>query len=152
MGVLFAAMLTDGLIGYYGYLGSAIRSGNWSYSKFIQIFVGRSFFMMETLHTIGWCMIINGIIHYLLIRKNGFKKIKRNVLVYAILVLTVIVASPFVGNWVDNMNWGDFIILISSLKYLLIRDILVALGGQMGLIRQKLEHSRLVFSHYLQVI
>jgi len=108
VGVLFAAMLTDGLIGYYGYLGSAIRSGNWSYSKFIQIFVGRSFFMMETLHTIGWCMIINGIIHYLLIRKNGFKKIKRNVLVYAILVLTVIVASPFIWNWVDNMNWGGF--------------------------------------------
>ena len=53
VGVLFAAMLTDGLIGYYGYLGSAIRSGNWSYYKFIQIFVGRSFFMMETLHTIG---------------------------------------------------------------------------------------------------
>ncbi len=107
-GVLFAAMLTDGLIGYYGFLGSAIRSGNWSYSKFVQLFVGRSFFMMETLHTIGWCMIINGIIHYLLIRKNGFKKIKRNVLVYAILVLTVIVASPFIWNWVDNMNWGGF--------------------------------------------
>ena len=108
VGVLFAAMLTDGLIGYYGFLGSAIRSGNWSYSKFVQLFVGRSFFMMETLHTIGWCMIINGIIHYLLIRKNGFKKIKRNVLVYAILVLTVIVASPFIWNWVDNMNWGGF--------------------------------------------
>jgi len=53
-------------------------------------------------------MIINGVIHYLLIRKNGFKKIKRNVLIYTILVVAVIVASPFIWNWVDNMNWGGF--------------------------------------------
>ncbi len=108
VGVLFAAMLTEGLVGYFGYFGLALRSGNWSYSKFVQVFIGRSFFMMETLHTIGWCMIINGIIHYLLIRKNGFKKIKRNVLVYAILVVAVIVASPLMWNWGDNMNWGGF--------------------------------------------
>ncbi len=108
VGVLVAAALTDGLIGYYGYFGSALRSGNWAYSRFINIFVGRSFFMMETLHTIGWCMIINALVHFLLIRKNGFKKLKRNIIIYAILTVVVIIASPFIWNWVDGMHWGGY--------------------------------------------
>ena len=86
------------LVGYYGYFGSAIRSGNWSYNQFVAKFVGRSFFLMETLHTIGWCMIITGIIHFLMIRNNGFKKIRRNVIIYGILVVAVIVAAHLFGT------------------------------------------------------
>jgi hypothetical protein len=108
VGILFAAMLTEGLFGYYGYLGNGIRINNWTYAKFLQTFLGRSFFLMETLQTIGWCMIITGVIQFFLIRNNGYKKLKRNVIIFAFLVIIIIALSPIMWNWADNMNWGGY--------------------------------------------
>ena len=108
LGILFAAMLTEGLFGYYGWLGSGIRTGNWTYGKFLQTFVGRSFFLMETLQTIGWCMIITAVIQFFMIRNGGFKKVKRNVIIFAILTIVIISLSPLMWNWADNMNWGGY--------------------------------------------
>lgn len=52
--------------------------------------------------------MITGVIHFLLIRSGGFKKIKRNIIIYAILTLVIIVLSPVMWNWTDNMNWGGY--------------------------------------------
>ncbi len=108
LGILFAAVLTDGWFGYYGYLGKGLRTGNWTTQSFLQTAIGRSFFMMETLHTIGWCMIITAIVQFLMIRNGGYKKTKRNIIIFAILVVVIIAVSPLIWNWSDNMNWGGY--------------------------------------------
>ena len=105
-GLLIAGAITEGLL-YYGYLGHSIRG---SFTQGIDAFrvtsfwdqFGRAFFTMETLQAIGWCMIINGIIHYFLMRKKGYMKQKRNVIIYAVLAFVIIASSFFVWTGVDN--------------------------------------------------
>ncbi|NHJ32671.1 MAG: hypothetical protein FK732_07405 [Asgard group archaeon] len=87
--------------GYGGYFGMAIRTGNWR--NVYPIWSG--FFAMYTLQIIGWCIIFNGLIHYLLMRNNGYERYHRNMFIYLLLALFVIIMSPFIHNWVDNMNW-----------------------------------------------
>lgn len=106
LGILIAGAITEGLL-YYGYLGNSIRG---SITQGISAFrvtsfwnqFGRAFFTMETLQAIGWCMIINGLIHYFLMRKKGYQKQKRNVIIYAILAFIIIASSFFVWTGVDN--------------------------------------------------
>jgi len=97
----------DNCFGYAGYFGLSIRTGDWS--NFYPMWSG--FFAMYTLQIIGFSMIINGIIHYFLIRNGGHKKFRRNMLTYFFLALFIIILSPFVHHWVDNMPW-------EPLKYL----------------------------------
>lgn len=105
-GLIIAGTITEGLL-YYGYLGQSIRG---SFTQGISAFrvtafwdqFGRAFFTMETLQAIGWCMIINGIIHYFLIRNKGYLKQKRNVIIYAVLAFIIIASSYFVWTGVDN--------------------------------------------------
>ncbi|MHA1829638.1 MAG: TM2 domain-containing protein [Candidatus Heimdallarchaeaceae archaeon] len=107
VGILIAAMFTEGIMGYYGFLGSVIRGlKEFSYSSFLEVFLGRTFFLMETLQAIGWCMIINAIIHYLLMINTGKQKYNRNIIIYLVLTVVIIVVSPFVWNFVDSMDWG----------------------------------------------
>ncbi len=101
IGILVSAYITESFM-YHGYLGHALRYGDWSYTFPIK---GR-LFMMETLHCIAWCMIINGFIHYLLIRNNGHNRFWRNLCVYSALSIVVIALTPFVYTWVDNWNWA----------------------------------------------
>ena len=106
LGLLIAGAITEGLL-YYGYLGISIRG---SVTQGISAFqvtdfwgkFGRAFFTMETLQAIGWCMIINGIIHYFLIRKKGYQKQKRNVIIYTVLAFIIIASSYFVWTGVDS--------------------------------------------------
>ncbi len=106
LGLLVAGAITEGLF-YYGYLGNSIRG---SITQGISAFrvtsfwdqFGRAFFTMETLQAIGWCMIINGIIHYFLMRKKGYQKQKRNTIIYTVLAFIIIASSYFVWTGVDN--------------------------------------------------
>ncbi|MFW9923848.1 MAG: hypothetical protein ACFFDW_11240, partial [Candidatus Thorarchaeota archaeon] len=87
--------------GLKGYLDQGFRYGTWANFDILY----RSQFRMSTLHIIGYSLIINGLIHYLLMKKDGENKYLRNMLVYGILTLAIIVASPFVHSAVDNMSW-----------------------------------------------
>jgi hypothetical protein len=108
LGLLIAGAITEGLL-YYGYLGQSIR-GSYTYgidafrvtSSTVWDQFGRAFFTMETLQAIGWCMIINGIIHYFLMIKKGYEKQDRNIVIYAVLTFAIIASSYFVWVGVDN--------------------------------------------------
>jgi hypothetical protein len=100
IGIIFAGMLTVGF-GFSGYIDNSIQTGNWN--DFSVIYKNQ--FRMSTLHMIGYSLVINSVIRLVLLRNNGQRKFRRNMLVYAVLALAVIIASPFIHNWVDNMPW-----------------------------------------------
>ena len=54
---------------------------------------------METIATIAWCMIINGIVQGLLSINGGHNKIRRNIIIYAILAIIVIIVTQPLWNW-----------------------------------------------------
>ena len=86
---------------YYGYFGNGIKNGAWSaVSRFWLHFFG-----IRTLQIIAWSIIITSVINYFLLRKNGHQKYGRNMFVFGILALSVLVSTHFVQNAVDNMPW-----------------------------------------------
>jgi hypothetical protein len=112
VGILLAGRITE-TFGYYGYFGRVIRSGDsilqastWT-DPFAVTFLWRRIFMMEALQIIGWSQIITGIIAFLLVRKGGAKKFVRNIIIYASLAVAILVATPFMWNWIDNLNWPN---------------------------------------------
>ncbi len=84
--LLIAAVLVESTIGYHGYIGEAVKG---EFDKWpIILYRG---YHMETIHTIAMCIIINGIVHSILIRKGGHLKPLRNMKIYALLAGLVIV-------------------------------------------------------------
>ncbi len=100
-GILFIGWLTESFIGMHGYLGYAIRDGDWTnlYPAW------RALFVMKALQIIGWSTIINSIIHFFLMRKGGSQLYKRNLLIYCAVFLGIVIITPFAHQWVDQMNW-----------------------------------------------
>jgi hypothetical protein len=88
--LLMFSLLTEGVIGYMGYVGNLFLGVN---SPSVILWRGLH---METIATIAWCVIINGIVQYLLALNDGWHKVKRNVKVYVILTICVLVATTFV--------------------------------------------------------
>jgi hypothetical protein len=101
-GILFIGWLTESFVGMHGYLGYAIRDGDWTnlYPAW------RALFVMKALQIIGWSTIFNSIIHLLLMRNGGYNLYKRNLIIYVAIIIGIIVISPFTHNWVDQMNWA----------------------------------------------
>ena len=92
------AVLTERTLGYNGALGEILRL---QYNDWTMIlWRGYNF---ETIHTIAWCMIINGFVQWLLSKREGWKKIRRNVLIYIVLVVAVVALTPVMwsfASWV----------------------------------------------------
>ncbi|MBN2157585.1 MAG: hypothetical protein JW776_16175 [Candidatus Lokiarchaeota archaeon] len=88
--LLFFAVLCEALIGYKGAIGNW-ASGN---PMWDQIFWRG--FHTETIHTVGWCVIYNALIHWILSIKEGFRKVKRNIIIYFVLAIIVVAITPLV--------------------------------------------------------
>jgi hypothetical protein len=98
--VLLIGIFVNGFL-YDGYLGTAIRTGDWLNVRPMT----NGVFAMYTLQIIGWSMMIGGITQYLLSLGGGYRKTKRNILIYLFLALLVVGVSPLVHRWVDGMSW-----------------------------------------------
>jgi hypothetical protein len=90
--LLLCAVLTEAVIGYHGYLGEVALG----HPEKWDILLWRGFHQ-ETIHTIAWCVILNGVVQGLLSMNGGYKKIKRNIIIY--LVLAVILIAATVPIW-----------------------------------------------------
>ena len=101
LGILFIGWITESFIGMQGYFGYAIRSGDWT--NFYPIW--NALFAMKALQIIGWSLIINSSIHFFLMRNGGYLFFARNLAVYAIIFLGIVVLTPFAHNWVDHLEW-----------------------------------------------
>lgn len=101
--LLFFAMLAEGLIGYHGDLGlwvhkslmaasgasNAPASWSWDHSLW-------RFNHFETIHTIAWCIIINGLIHSYLSAREKFRDKNKLIRVYIYLAVLVLLLTPLV--------------------------------------------------------
>ncbi|MHA2358001.1 MAG: hypothetical protein ACXABK_04450 [Candidatus Heimdallarchaeaceae archaeon] len=96
--LLFVAFLTESISGYHGALGDLVlgRDVTW-------LNVQRAM-TMETIHTIAYAMIINGIIHAILSMREGYKKEKRNILIYLVLAAIAIVIT--IPIWSMSTGYG----------------------------------------------
>ncbi|MGA1866831.1 MAG: hypothetical protein ACMUFK_05120 [Thermoplasmatota archaeon] len=88
--LLMAAFLVESTIGYHAFFGYAVEG---KFHRWTTILYRG--FHMETIHTIAFCIIVNGIVQGLLSRNGGHLKVKRNVRIYALLaVLSVALTGP----------------------------------------------------------
>jgi len=110
IGILIAGRLTEAF-GYYGYFGRVIQSGQnlLTLSPWIDPYsvsaIWRRIFMLEALQIIGWAEIIHAIVLFFLLLNHGEKKSLRNIMILLIITLAIFIASPFVWNYVDNLDW-----------------------------------------------
>ncbi|HUU77089.1 MAG TPA: hypothetical protein VMX55_02005 [candidate division Zixibacteria bacterium] len=87
--LLIFAMLCEGLIGYQGLMGNFAKSlDNIANTEWTVMLWRWNFF--ETIHTIAWCLIINGCIQGLLSLKGNWKNTKRMIISYIILAVIVV--------------------------------------------------------------
>lgn len=86
---------------YHGYIGHGLRFGTWSHPFFLWY----NLFVMKTLQIIGWSLCITSFTHYILLRKEGRHRYYRNIIVYILLTLGVLVSSFFIHRYVDSLDW-----------------------------------------------
>ncbi|MDZ7820417.1 MAG: hypothetical protein U5N26_00625 [Candidatus Marinimicrobia bacterium] len=101
--LLCFAMLVEGLIGYHGDLGVFVHESlkaasdpdlgpvrwNWDHSLW-------RFNHFETIHTIAWCIIINGIIHSILVSREKYRDKRKLIRAYVGLAVIVLLLTPAV--------------------------------------------------------
>ncbi len=104
--LLFFAMLVEGLIGYHGDLGLFVHRAmevasdpakgplrwEWNHALF-------RFNHFETIHTIAWCIIINGLIHGILSTREKFRDKNKLILCYIKLAILVLLLTPLVWSF-----------------------------------------------------
>jgi len=88
--------------GYWGYVGEGIRTGLWNQTGKIW----HPFFMIQTLEMIAWGIIFTSIINYFLLRRQGQTKRRRNLRIYLILTIIILLLTPFVQRAVDGLPWS----------------------------------------------
>jgi len=98
--LLIFAFLTESIIGYHGWLGKL----PWEITP-LQDHLFRAFHM-ETIHAVAWCVIVNGLTQGLLSLNNGYKKHTRNMIIYGILTILVIVSTTWVWKGVAQIVPG----------------------------------------------
>ncbi|MEA2071553.1 MAG: hypothetical protein U9O98_09720 [Asgard group archaeon] len=99
---LVVISILNSAFGYRGYIGTSLRTGNWGNITPMW----KDIFTIHTLEIIGWSIVINAIILGLLFQNEGVKKLKRNLLIYAGLFLGIVIATPFIHTWIDNLAWS----------------------------------------------
>lgn len=99
--LLFVDHLIEGF-GYWGLLGEGIRTGDWTNTDKIW----HPFFMIQTLEMIAWGIIFTSIINYFLLRREGYERRGRNIKLYLVLTLIVLLLTPMVHSWVDSKPWS----------------------------------------------
>ena len=108
-GILIAGFIAESF-GYYGYFGELIKTGNpftastWADSAIVSK-IWTQIFRMEALQIIGYLMIIIAIFLFFLNRNEGYKKVKRNLLIILGLIVVISIATPFLWYASEQINW-----------------------------------------------
>ncbi len=99
--LIIAAIITESITGYNAFAGQAVygHPNQW-------IMILYRGFHFETIHAVGWCVILNGITHGLLSLKEGWKKINRNITIYLILIFIIVIVTPSVWRFVQTIIPG----------------------------------------------
>jgi hypothetical protein len=98
--LLIFAMISESILGIHGAFANLtktlddISAWNW------QVILYRGYHF-ETIHTIAWCIILNGIVQGILSRNNGWNNPRRLIKIYLILVAIVVALTPLLWWLVD---------------------------------------------------
>jgi hypothetical protein len=103
--LLLFAMLTESTIGQWGYFGQIIKHMNNPASVNPEVMLYR-WNHFETIHTIAWCVILNGIIQGILSRNEKWRDTKHQIKTYIILSVIIIALTQPVWNLVFNLVPG----------------------------------------------
>ncbi len=144
--IVVFAMLTEAVIGYNGALGLFARDlgGTYRWDTYMQTALSR-WNRFEAIHTIGWCVILNGIMHGVLSRNGGWKNISRLIRCYAVLAVIVVAFTvPVwvgVGQFIPGYPWATTlasglrlytpVIGVDPFGYVLLSPFLAALAAPM---------------------
>jgi hypothetical protein len=109
--LLAFAMICEGITGYGGLAGSFFKNLNdvgladWSMPLW-------RWNVFETIHTIAWCLIFNGIIQGLLSLKGNWKKRRNLIIAYIIMAVSVVALTQpvwwLIGKIVPGYPYGNF--------------------------------------------
>lgn len=91
--LLIFAMLTEAVIGYHGAFGNIFKTlddpSQWDWSPVLW-----RWYYFETIHTIAWCVILNGVVQAILSRNAGWKDPRKLIRTYAILAVATLAVTP----------------------------------------------------------
>jgi uncharacterized membrane protein len=132
--LLILAYLAESLTVYTGFIGYAFHSGSFSDYGLI-----RGFMDWRTLHIISFSLITTSIYLSMLYRQDGYLKLKRNLLVTAILALCFVILTPVIEQVIQQhiYSWwaeGDpeqQYIIPSSLSAFALKFFLIAINGHL---------------------
>ncbi|MFW9999684.1 MAG: hypothetical protein ACFE9Q_16050 [Candidatus Hodarchaeota archaeon] len=98
--LLIFAMIAESILGIHGAFANLTKSLNdlsaWNW----QVILYRGYHF-ETIHTIAWCIILNGVVQGILSRKGGWTNPRKLIKIYIILIVVVIALTPLLWWLVD---------------------------------------------------
>ncbi len=98
--LLIFAMISESILGIHGAIPNLMKSlddpSAWNW----QVILYRAYHF-ETIHTIAWCIILNGIVQGILSRKGGWKNPSKLINNYLILAGIILVLTPIMWWLVD---------------------------------------------------
>jgi len=98
--LLIFAMISESFLSLHGAVANLMKTlddvsvWNW------QVILYRGYHF-ETIHTIAWCIILNGVVQGILSRNEGWKKPVHLIKIYIILIVAIIVLTPLMWWLVD---------------------------------------------------
>lgn len=99
--LLFFAMLVEGVIGYHGAIGENIQTALTAASNpeigpavWTWDIATWRFNHFETIHTIAWCIILNGLIHGFLSSREKYRDKAKLIKTYIIMAIAVLALTP----------------------------------------------------------
>jgi hypothetical protein len=108
--LLVFAYLVEALIGYHGafggFLGNLRGVGHTGSIAFNWTTFASRGYHFETIHTIAWCIILNGVVQGILSAKGHWKNTRRLIISYLVIAIVVIAVTPFVWDGVAALVPG----------------------------------------------
>lgn len=103
--LLIFAMLSEAVIGYHGTVGEFFKNLHDLSAGIYDQYLWR-FLFFETVNTIAWCIILNGIVHALITKNGQWKNPQKLMKIYAFLAVIVLLLTPLMWLLADAIVPG----------------------------------------------
>ncbi len=108
--LLFFAYLVESLIGYHGafgvFLGNLPGPGHAGSLAFDWMTFASRGYHFETIHTIAWCIILNGVVQGILSVKGRWRNTRFLITAYIVMAIAIIAVTPLVWDGVGALVSG----------------------------------------------
>jgi len=98
--LLIFAMISESILGIHGAIPNLMKTLDDASAWNWQVILYRGYHF-ETIHTIAWCIILNGVVQGILSRNDAWKNPRRLVKIYIMLIVAVVALTPLLWWLVD---------------------------------------------------